>query len=221
MKLIAPLLAIACLVAVAARAHANTAESKQGMVVTVHPIATDVGVKVLSEGGNAVDAAVAAALMLGVVDGHNSGIGGGCFMLIRTADGKTAALDGREMAPAAATRDMFVRDGKGDTSLSQTGPLASGIPGSVAVYQYATKNFGKKPLRELITPAADVAERGFAIDSRYATKLRGSARDIARFPESARILLKSDGTPLADGDTLRQGDLARTYRGIADQGGDY
>src|SRR5687768_9673455 len=102
-------------------ARANTAESKQGMVVTVHPIATDVGVKVLSEGGNAVDAAVAAALMLGVVDGHNSGIGGGCFMLIRTADGRTIALDGREMAPAAATRDMFVRNGKGDTTRSQTG----------------------------------------------------------------------------------------------------
>src|SRR5687768_14977822 len=190
MKLIAPLLAIACLVAVAARAHANTAESKQGMVVTVHPIATDVGVKVLSEGGNAVDAAVAAALMLGVVDGHNSGVGGGCFMLIRTADGRTIALDGREMAPAAATRDMFIRDGKADTILSQTGPLASGVPGSVDVYEHATKTFGKRSLRDLMTPAADVADKGFPIDRRYATKLAGTSREIARFPESARILLK-------------------------------
>src|SRR5215213_4073189 len=112
-----------------APAFANTAESKKGMVVSVHPTATDAGVRAMREGGNAVDAAVAAGLMLGVVDGHNSGIGGGCFMLIRTADRKTIALDGREMAPLAATRDMFIRDGKPDTKLSQNGPLASGIPG--------------------------------------------------------------------------------------------
>src|SRR5215207_7822919 len=110
--------------------QANTAESRAGMVVTVHPIATDAAAEVMRQGGNAVDAAVAAALMLGVVDGHNSGIGGGCFMLIRTAAGELVALDGREQAPAAATRDMFVRAGKGDTSLSQNGPLASGVPGS-------------------------------------------------------------------------------------------
>ena len=201
--------------------HANTAESKRGMVVTVHPIATDAATKVMADGGNAIDAAVAAAFMLGVVDGHNSGIGGGCFMLIRTAEGKNIALDGREMAPAAATRDMFVRDGKADTSLSQTGPLASGIPGSVAVYEHAGKRFGKRPLRELIGPAADVADDGFAIDRRYAAKLAGTAREIARFPESARVLLNADGTPLAEGDMLRQPDLANTCRGIAEQGGEF
>ena len=175
--------------------HANTAESNRGMVVTVHPIATDAATKIMADGGNAIDAAVAAAFMLGVVDGHNSGVGGGCFMLIRTADGRTIALDGREMAPAAATRDMFIRDGKADTSLSQTGPLASGIPGSVAVYEHATKTFGKRPLRELSAPAADVAEKGFPIDRRYAAKLAGTAREIARFPESARVLLRPDGAP--------------------------
>jgi gamma-glutamyltranspeptidase/glutathione hydrolase len=201
--------------------HANTAESKRGMVVTVHLLATDAATKVMADGGNAIDAAVAAAFMLGVVDGHNSGIGGGCFMLIRTADGTTVALDGREMAPAAATRDMFIRDGTADTSLSQTGPLASGVPGSVAVYEHAAKTFGKRPLRDLIAPAADVADKGFPIDRRYAAKLAGTARQIARFPESARILLKPDGTPLAAGDTLRQPELAQTYRGIAGQGGDF
>src|SRR5438046_3760172 len=100
------------------------------MVVTVHPLATDAGVRAMQNGGNAIDAAVAAGLTLGVVDGHNSGIGGGCFMLLRTADGTFYALDGREMAPAAATRDMYVLDGKANTELSQTGALASGIPGS-------------------------------------------------------------------------------------------
>ena len=111
------------------------------------PLATDAGVAVLKDGGNAVDAAIATALTLGVVDGHNSGIGGGCFMLVRLADGRTFALDGREMAGAKATADMFIRDGKGDTDLSQTGALASGVPGSLAVYQYAAEHFGKKKLR--------------------------------------------------------------------------
>src|SRR3954449_7228150 len=86
------------------RADGNTARSAPGMVVTVHPLATDAGVDALKRGGNAIDAAVAAALTLGVVDGHNSGIGGGCFILIRTADGRNVAIDGRETAPAAATR---------------------------------------------------------------------------------------------------------------------
>src|SRR5204863_4891966 len=96
------------------------AEAKHGMVVTVNPLATDAAVKVLKEGGNAIDAAVAAGLTLGVVEGHNSGIGGGCFMLIRTTDGKTFALDGRETAPATAHRDMFIKNGKADSELSQT-----------------------------------------------------------------------------------------------------
>jgi gamma-glutamyltranspeptidase/glutathione hydrolase len=201
--------------------RANTAESKKGMVVTVHPLATDAAVRAMREGGNAIDAAVAAGLMLGVVDGHNSGIGGGCFMLIRTADGKTIALDGREMAPAAATRDMFIRDGKADTKLSQNGPLASGIPGSVAVYEYATKHFGKRTLRDVIEPAAEVAEKGFPIDRRFAAKLRESAKQLVKYPETARILLNADGTPPELGATLLQGDLAITYRGIAEHGGDY
>ena len=209
------------LICFAVMARANTAESKKGMVVTVNPLATDAAVKVMQEGGNAIDAAVAAAYMLGVVDGHNSGIGGGCFMLIRTADGRNIALDGREMAPAAATRDMFVRDGKADTKLSQNGPLAVGIPGSVAVFEHAVKTYGKKPLRELIEPAAAVADNGFAIDAHYAAKLTTTAREIAAFPETARILLKPDGTPLDAGDTLRQPNLARSYRAIADNGSDY
>src|SRR3954465_5804877 len=98
MRKIILLLLVVCF---ALPARANTAESKKGMVVTVNPLATDSGVKVMQEGGNAIDAAVAAAYMLGVVDGHNSGIGGGCFMLIRGASGKTLAIDGREMAPLA------------------------------------------------------------------------------------------------------------------------
>ena len=94
------------------QAGGELAHGGRGIVATVHPLATDAAVETFKNGGNAIDAAVAAALTLGIVDGHNSGIGGGCFMLIRLADGRFVAIDGREAAPAGATRDMFVRDGK-------------------------------------------------------------------------------------------------------------
>src|SRR5262249_9751521 len=149
-----------------------------------HPAATDAGINALKSGGNAVDAAVAVALTLGVVDGDNAGIGGGCFVLIRRANGTFVAIDGRETAPARATRDMFIRDGKGDTSLSQTGPLASGVPGALAAYEYAIKHYGRKKLRDALLPAADIAERGFRVDSSYASRLRNVAADMARFEPS-------------------------------------
>src|SRR3954468_17269716 len=88
----------------------SDAARTNGVIATVHPLATEAGEAVLRRGGNAVDAAVAAALMLGVIDGHNSGIGGGCFVLVRRADGSVLAIDGRETAPMKATRDMFLRD---------------------------------------------------------------------------------------------------------------
>jgi gamma-glutamyltranspeptidase/glutathione hydrolase len=196
----------------------HTAQAPRGMVATGHPIATDAAVQILRDGGNAVDAAVAAALILGVVDGHNSGIGGGCFMLIRTADGQTVALDGRETAPAAATRDMFIRDGKPDTALSQTGPLATGVPGSLLVYEHALGKYGNRKLADLLAPAAKVADDGFPINRSYARKLRETAKDISKFPASKAILLKPDGTPLDQGDVLRQPDLAKSYRAIAQEG---
>jgi gamma-glutamyltranspeptidase/glutathione hydrolase len=200
---------------------AEVATAPHGMVASVHPLATDAGVNALKSGGNAIDAAIATALTLGVVDGHNSGIGGGCFMLIRTADGKNYCLDGREMAPAAATADMFVRNGKGDTTLSQNGALASGVPGSLAVYAYAAEHFGKKKLADLITPAAQIADAGFPIDDKYAGKLKSTAKLIAKFPDTAAILLKPDGSPYQAGEILKQTDLAKTYRAIAEQGTDY
>jgi gamma-glutamyltranspeptidase/glutathione hydrolase len=191
------------------------------MVASVHPLATQAGVNVLKSGGNAIDAAVAVALTLGVVDGHNSGIGGGCFMLIRRADGSTAAIDGREMAPAAATRDMFIRNGKGDTALSQTGALASGVPGALAAYDYAVRQFGRKNLKELILPAADIAANGYQIDENFVTRVRLEETNLLRFPSSRAVYFKSDGSPYQKGDTFRQPDLARTYRNIAAKGADW
>ena len=133
-------LVLSCLVVVAqVSVLADQAVGVDGMVATVNPIASQAGIEAFVDGGNAIDAAVAAAVTLGVVDGHNSGLGGGCFVLIRRADGTIVAIDGREMAPSAATRNMYLRDGKADTALSQTGALAVGVPGALAAYELATK----------------------------------------------------------------------------------
>lgn len=201
--------------------RAIPAYGAHGMIASVSPLATEAGVNVLKQGGNAIDAAVAVGLTLGVVDGANSGIGGGCFMLVRRADGSVVALDGREMAPAAATRDMFIRNGKGDTELSQIGALASGIPGSLAVYDYAAKHFGRKSLKELILPAADIAEHGFVLTEHYASRLNSAKDELAKFPSSRAVYFKPDGKPYGKGDTLRQPDLAATYRYIGEQGADW
>ena len=212
---------LAVIVALApAVARANLAAAPHAMVATADPAATDAGVNALHAGGNAVDAAVAAALTLGVVNSHHSGIGGGCFMLLRTADGHLYALDGREAAPAAATPTMFIRNGHGDTSLSQNGPLASGVPGSVACYAYAVDHFGHRKLADALRPAADLADRGFRVDRAAAARIAALAPVMARYPGTSSIFLP-DGHPLAEGDTLRQPELARTYRAIADYGPDW
>jgi gamma-glutamyltranspeptidase/glutathione hydrolase len=195
-----------------------TGQSAENMVASVHPLATEAGLGAFEKDGNAIDAAVSTALMLGVVDGFNSGIGGGCFILIRTADGQLIAIDGREMAPAAAQRDMYLREQKVDTRLSQTGPLAIGIPGALAAYHQAVTEFGKLPFNELVTPAADVAEQGFPVTEAYQKKIESASRDLARFPGSAAVLLKGDGSIYEAGEILIQADLANTYRQIAKNG---
>ncbi|HSA12226.1 MAG TPA: gamma-glutamyltransferase [Candidatus Paceibacterota bacterium] len=203
-----------------AAAGVASAAATRGMVASVHPVATDAGVSVLKEGGNAIDAAVAVALTLGVVDSHNSGIGGGCFMLIHRANGSFVAIDGRETAPAAATQDMFVRRGKAETALSQAGPLASGVPGALAAYEFAVKHYGKLKLSDLILPAAEIAEKGFLLDTSYARCLMRLAGDLAQFSSSREVFFKN-GRPLRKGEVLKQPDLAATYRAIATGGSDW
>lgn len=188
------------------------------MVATSHPIASQAGVDAIRRGGNAVDAAVAAALTLGVVDGHNSGLGGGCFLVIRLATGEILAIDGRETAPAAATREMFVRDGKADTELSLTGALASGVPGALAAYQLALERGGQLALKVHLLAAAAIAEKGFAIDAKYASRSKDEAADLARFESSRALFLTPDGEPLPEGFHLVQHELAATYRDIAESG---
>lgn len=211
-------MALALLLSFTTSSLAHTATGSKGIAATVHPIATEAAINAMKRGGNAIDAAVAAALTLGVVDTHNSGIGGGCFMLIRLANGKFVAIDGREMAGAAATRDMYLRDGKADTKLSQTGALAPGVPGALAAYAYAMKHFGKLQLADHLNAAAGVAEVGFKLDAVYARKLKAVAADLAQFPDSRRTFLKRDGSPYGEGEVIRLPDLAKSYRALAKDG---
>src|SRR4051812_48276383 len=169
--------------------------AEHGAVATVHPLATDAALSVLHQGGNAVDATVAAALALGVVDGHNSGIGGGCFLLIRLADGRSIAIDARETAPAAATKKKFGGNGKAGPKLSQTGALAIGVPGSVAAYEYAIKHFGKLRWKQIVLPAAELAQKGFKLDRSYAGRLASVASELTQFPASRSIFLKDGDQP--------------------------
>jgi gamma-glutamyltranspeptidase/glutathione hydrolase len=197
---------------------ADNAPPIHGMVASVNPVATAAGLEVLKKGGNAIDATVAVALTLGVVDANNSGIGGGCFMLIRRANGEFVAIDGRETAPGRATRDMFVRDGKGEPALSQTGPLASGVPGELAACEYAVKHYGRKKLKDLLLPAAELAETGFRVSGRYARRLKSVETEMAQFKASRAVFFGSDGHTIAEGQLLKQPDLAATYRHIAAEG---
>ena len=192
----------------------------RGVVATVHPIASRIALDILKDGGNAIDAAVGAGLALGVVDGFNSGIGGGCFILIRRADGQVVALDGRETAPAAAQRDMFLREGKADPDLSRKGPLAVGVPGALAAYQWALQHHGTRSIDAVIQPSAKVAREGFTLGPDYVRRLKGAVEKLREFPGAAAIFL-NDAHALEVGDKLVQEDLAATYDGIAGEGIDY
>ncbi len=192
-----------------------------GVVATVHPLATRAGLDALEAGGNAIDAAVAAGLTLGVVDGHNSGIGGGCFLLIRAADGTLCCIDGREVAPGAATRDMYLREGRPEEALSRTGALACAVPGALAAYRHALERFGRLTLADALRAGIRHAEEGFPIDAVFARKLKAAAKDLALFPESRSIFLKPDGGPYVEGEVVVQRDLAASYRALAERGTDW
>ena len=208
-------MALRCLLLLLLALPLGQAAEKTGAVVTVHPLATKAAEYAFIQGGNAVDAAVAAALTLGVVDGFNSGIGGGCFMLIRKPDGTFVAIDGRETAPQKASRDMFLHDGKADPGLSRTGALAIGVPGALAAYDLAIREHGNIDLAEHLGQAAAIAEKGFALDKAYLRRLGQAVEKLRQFPDSARIFLGPDGNAWPIGHSLKQPDLARSYRKIA------
>jgi gamma-glutamyltranspeptidase/glutathione hydrolase len=192
---------------------------ERGMVASEHGLASEAGVEMLKKGGNAVDAAVATSFALGVVSPSSCGIGGGGFMLIHLAQqGKTYALDYREKAPAAAFRDMFVKNGQADTRLSQKGPLAVAVPGEVAGLTAALERFGTLPLPTVMEPAIRYAREGFPVGPHLAKQIARNADRIRQRPALAAIFLKPDGTPYGEGERLVWPDLARTLEAISQQG---
>jgi gamma-glutamyltranspeptidase/glutathione hydrolase len=193
---------------------AHPVRARHGMVVTVEPHATDVGVKVLQSGGNAVDAAVAVGFALAVTHPGAGNIGGGGFMLLRMADGRTTFVDFRERAPLAASRNMYVDAAGKATRESTVGYRASGVPGTVRGMEYAWQKFGTKKWQELVGPAVELASKGYALTDAEATSMRGAGRGLSAFPESNRIFLRG-GKYYEPGDTFVQADLGRVMERIA------
>ncbi len=191
-----------------------------GVVASACPIATSVGVEILRRDGNAVDAAIAVGFALAVTYPQAGNIGGGGFMLVRTAHGGYRFLDYRERAPLGAHRDMYL-DAAGEVieDMSLIGAAAAGVPGSVSGLQRAHELHGTLPWAELVAPAIALARDGFAVSERLAASLERLQPYLERFP-ALRQFTKPDGAPLAAGDTLRQPELARTLELIAREGAD-
>jgi gamma-glutamyltranspeptidase/glutathione hydrolase len=196
--------------------------ARNGMVVAQEKIAAHVGRDVLARGGNAVDAAVATGFAMAVTYPRAGNIGGGGFMVIHLADGnEDIAIDYRETAPAAATRDMFLGDdGKPDTKKSRDSALGIGVPGTVAGLTLALEKYGsgKFKLADLIAPAIALARDGFVLADDSADTLPDWFKRLAKWPSSVKVFARADGTSLQDGDKLVQSDLAATLQAISLQG---
>jgi gamma-glutamyltranspeptidase/glutathione hydrolase len=190
----------------------------QAMVVTAQPLATQVGLDILKQGGNAIDAAVAVGFALEVVLPDAGNIGGGGFIVHRSAAGEVHALDYREMAPSGASRDMYVDSAGNVTEKSLIGHLAAGVPGSVAGMHEAWKKYGSLPWATLIAPAIKLAE-GHVIDTARSQAIGWEREIFMRFPASRAQFLVNDSAP-PPGTMWRLPDLARTLRLIADSGPD-
>ncbi len=189
-----------------------------GMVTTDEELGSQAGVEILKRGGNAVDAAVAVAFALAVVEPAAGNIGGGGFMLIRLADGKTTFLDYRETAPGKATRDMYVgKDGKLDEEAPVIGYKSVAVPGTVAGLTLALKTYGSMKLADVMAPAIRLAENGFPVSKRLAHEFEVQRSGLQRFAISRRIFL-NNGKMFQPGDTLRQPELAATLKRIATNG---
>ena len=203
----------------AASSAVRPVHGTKAMVATVHPEASKVGVAILQQGGNAIDAAVAVGFALAVVYPEAGNIGGGGFMLFRRPDGEVHFVDYREKAPAKATANMYL-DSQGNVipDLSTIGYKAIGVPGSVAGLVYAQKHWGKLTLKQVMEPAIHLARDGFVLDYDEANAFRDS--QLAEFPESHRIFQR-DGDYYQQGDVFKQPELARTLQRIADDPDDF
>jgi gamma-glutamyltranspeptidase/glutathione hydrolase len=202
---------------------AQTAEpvrASTGMVVSQHWLASEVGRDVLAAGGNAIDAAIATGFALAVVHPAGGNIGGGGFMVVRFPNGQTTAIDFREKAPLASFPEMWL-DEKGEYSsdVHHRSAKSVGVPGTVAGFERAHKLYGDMDWQRLVSPAVAIAEDGFELSESLARSLAGFLERRARTPATVAQFSK-DGTPYAEGETLRQPDLARTLRRIQGEGRD-
>jgi gamma-glutamyltranspeptidase/glutathione hydrolase len=239
---VAVLLAVSMLVSsmpagqlAAADEQPGLATGRRGAVASAEANASDIGLDVLKRGGNAVDAAVAVAFALGVTHPTAGNIGGGGFMVIRLPDGTSTAIDYREMAPGAASRDMYLDAAGAPTPDSRIGPRAAGIPGVVRGLEFAHRKFGKLKWRDLVEPAVRLARDGHALDSFHADEMAAVTKTMADYAdkvpaENAALrqgmaatlatFRKADGATYAAGETWRQPDLATTLDAIAAGGAD-
>lgn len=190
-------------------------------VSSAHELATAAGLEILEAGGNAFDAAVAVSAALAVVEPESSGIGGGGFWLLHSAeDGDSVMVDGRETAPAEANADMYLdENGEVDRDLAINGPLAGGIPGAPAAWAHIAEHYGSMPLAELLAPAIRLAESGFEVDAKYQTMINYRGHIMERWPGTAAIFMPGGEVPEL-GDRIRQPDLAATLRVLAEEGAD-
>jgi gamma-glutamyltranspeptidase/glutathione hydrolase len=193
--------------------------ARKVMVTAQEPIAADVGVQILKQGGNAVDAAVAVGFALAVTHPFAGNLGGGGFLLVRFADGRTTFIDFREKAPAAASRNMYLDASGKVTRDSLVGWRAAGVPGTVRGLELAHKKFGKLPWKKLVEPSVKLASKGFTVSYALSQSLKseGTNRLLSQFPESKRIFLKG-GAHYEPDDKLVQPDLGKTLARIAKQG---
>jgi gamma-glutamyltranspeptidase/glutathione hydrolase len=190
--------------------------SKNGAVVSAHPLASKVGIEIMKQGGNAIDAAIATQMALAVVYPGAGNIGGGGFMIARLKNGQTLALDYREAAPSAASRDMYLdQNGNIIEGKSVNGHLASGVPGTIAGL-FESAKYAKLSFKKLIQPAIDLAEKGFVITEREANSLNSIQDDLNEYNTTPSVFQKKEKWNA--GDTLVQNDLANTLKRIRDKG---
>jgi len=198
---------------------AIAASPKQAAIASAHPMATEAGHRILAQGGNAFDAAIAVSSTLAVVEQQSSGLGGGAFWLLhRAKDGKNVMIDGREKAPSKASADMFLDEhGAVNRDLALNGPLAAAIPGEIAGFEHLANHYGKLPLSVSLQPAIEAAEQGFPAYPRIINTIERKAKVLKRYPASTAVYFPNGEIP-KEGQMIIQKDLAQTLKAVAKHG---
>ncbi|SRR5579875_573028 len=203
--------------AMAVARPAGAVLARHGMIAAEHPLAADAGLRILKAGGNAIDAAAATALAVGVANPSSCGIGGGGFMLIYIAKTrKIYALDYREKAPRGVSASTYIRNGKPDEMLLRNGPLAVAVPGEVAGLAAALKRFGTMSFSRVAQPAIEMARNGFPCGAHLAKEIAHTAAELARDEGLKAVFLHPDGSPRGEGETITESDLAATLQSLGD-----